>query len=95
VVSDEKVLEILKMISNPTRMEILRRIKANQSQPGVACSCVLEGMEISQSTFSHHISELSQSGLVVGKNQGRFVYLTIDEDVWNEFQNQLGPAIFG
>jgi hypothetical protein len=52
-------------------------------------------MDISQSTFSHHITELIQSGLVAGKSQGRFMYLSVDEDVWNEFQNTLGKTVLG
>jgi len=94
-VGEEKVLEILKMISHPTRLEILRRIHAMESGPMVTCSCVQEGMEISQSTFSHHISELSQSGLVTVKAHGRFGLLSIDHEVWDEFQKMLGLVVFG
>ena len=92
--TDEKVLEILKVISHPTWVEILRRIKAKQCESGATCSLVWDGMDISQSTFSHHISELAQSGLIKGTSQGRFMMLEVDEEVWNEFQKNLGSAIF-
>jgi ArsR family transcriptional regulator, arsenate/arsenite/antimonite-responsive transcriptional repressor len=93
--TDEKVLEILKVISQPSRLEILRRIKAKQQDSGVACSAILEGLDISQSTLSHHITELCQSGLVIGNCQGRFTYLSVDEDVWTDFQNALGKTVLG
>ena len=92
---EEKVLEILKVIAHPSRVEILRRIKAHEAQGMVTCSCVLDGMDISQSTFSHHVSELSQCGLVTVKAQGRYGLLSIDQAVWEEFQGQLGKAVFG
>ena len=92
---DEKVLEILKMVSHPTRLAILRRIQAMEQKGEVTCSCVLEDMEISQSTFSHHITELAQSGLIVTKAQGRYNYLAVNHEVWEEFQNHLTGVVFG
>lgn len=89
------MLEILKVISNPSRLEILRRIKDSNDEAHVTCSCVLEGMDISQSTFSHHVSELVGAGLVRSQNQGRFVLLYLDEDTWTDFQSSLGKTVFG
>ena len=93
--TDENVLEILKIISHPTRIEILRRINAHREDESVTCSCVLDGMDISQSTFSHHVSELVQVGLLSAKAQGRFNMLTINRELWDEFQKKLSSAIFG
>jgi len=93
--TDERVQEILKVISNPTRMEILRKVRAGQGEEGLPCSCVMDGIGVSQPTFSHHISELCQSGLLVGRNQGRFVYLTVDDEVWTDSQASLSGAGFG
>ena len=95
VVEDDKVLEILKMISHPTRLAILRKIQAMETQGVVTCSCVLEDMEISQSTFSHHISELAQSGLITTKSEGRYNFLAVDREVWDEFQKKLSKVVFG
>ncbi len=83
------------MISHPTRLAILRRIQAMELQGEVTCSCVLDDMEISQSTFSHHITELSQSGLITTKAQGRFNYLAVNREIWEEFQNKLTGVVFG
>ena len=92
---DDKVLEILKLISHPTRQEILRRIRSLEGETGATCTSVGEGIEISQSTFSHHISELAQSGLITANPQGRCTLLSINDGVWKEFQNKLGSAVFG
>jgi ArsR family transcriptional regulator len=94
-VTDVKVQEILRVISHPSRLEILRKIQSLQAGAEVTCSCVLEGMEISQSTLSHHISELVQSGLVVQKPQGRFTLLSVDRALWNDFQQNLERAVLG
>ena len=92
--TEEKVLEILKAISHPSRVEILAAVRAKQDASGATCNSVLNCLNISQSTFSHHISELIQTGLVVGKSQGKFMMLSIDENVWEEFHQKLGQAIF-
>lgn len=83
------------MISHPTRLSILRRIQAMEEKGEVTCTCVLEDMEISQSTFSHHITELAQSGLITTNSQGRFNYLAVNRDVWEEFQKKLTNVVFG
>lgn len=93
--TDEKVLEILKVISNPSRVQILAAIRAKQDENDATCNKVLERLNISQSTFSHHISLPVQTGLVVGKPHGKCTILSIDEAVWHQFHNKLGRAIFG
>jgi DNA-binding transcriptional ArsR family regulator len=94
-VTREKVLEILRAISQPSRLEILRRIQNTDAEDGVTCTCVLEGLDISQSTASHHISELAKVGLITMKTQGRFSLLTVNRALWDEFQENLGKSVFG
>jgi DNA-binding transcriptional ArsR family regulator len=76
-------------------MEILRRIRNKECSGAAYCNNVLEGMEISQSTFSHHISELAGTGLITVTSQGRFSHLSVNEETWADFKANLDSALFG
>ena len=62
--SDAKRVQILEMLGN-----------------GEQCACVLlEDMEISQSTLSHHMKILCESGIVKSRRVGKWSYYSIDEE---------------
>ncbi len=49
---------------------------------GELCACmILEKFEMSQSTLSHHMKLLCESGLVKGRNEGKWTYYSLDEDM--------------
>lgn len=77
---------ILKALSEPRRVELLRRVAELQGEEGVSCARVLEEMDISQSTFAHHVAELVESGLLVATPKGRCKMLTVDAARAEEFQ---------
>lgn len=61
---DEKRLNILKML-----------------QSGEKCACsLLEELDIVQSTLSHHMRILCDSGVVVARKEGKWSYYSIDEE---------------
>ena len=48
---------------------------------GELCACmILEKFEMSQSTLSHHMKLLCESGLVRGRNEGKWTYYSLNED---------------
>lgn len=60
---DEKRLQILKMLHCCER-----------------CACeILENMQISQSTLSHHMKILCDSGIVNARKDGKWTYYSISE----------------
>lgn len=60
---DEKRLNILKLLQN-----------------GEKCACsLLEELNIGQSTLSHHMRILCESGVVVARREGKWSYYSIDE----------------
>lgn len=87
--TDEQFTKAMRALSEPNRVEILRRVGANACQQGVTCSSVLDQMGISQSTFSHHVSELKEAGLLIGQSEGRLVRLTVNQELLNEVQQAL------
>ena len=47
---------------------------------GELCACkILEKFKISQSTLSHHMKLLCDSGIVKGRSEGKWTYYSLDE----------------
>ena len=48
---------------------------------GEKCACkLLDELHIGQSTLSHHMKILCDSGVVVGRKEGKWVYYRIDPE---------------
>ncbi|MBS1717474.1 MAG: helix-turn-helix transcriptional regulator [Armatimonadetes bacterium] len=80
VATDDQLLKVLRALSEPKRLEILERLKEYRCVCGgeeceATCAQILETMSISQPTFSHHLSELVDAGLVTLRYEGRYAYL--------------------
>lgn len=62
-------------IADPTRVRILVALLHAE-----LCVCELvDALEVSQSTLSSHLQVLRQTGLVVTRKEGRWVYYSLDE----------------
>lgn len=62
-------------IADPTRVRILAALLHAE-----LCVCELvDALEVSQSTLSSHLQVLRQSGLVVTRKEGRWVYYSLAE----------------
>lgn len=69
-------VKIFKALDDEKRLQILDMIRN-----GEKCACViLEDLQISQSTLSHHMKILCESGIVRGRKDGKWVHYSIDED---------------
>jgi ArsR family transcriptional regulator len=67
-------LELLEAAADPTRLAILRELAST----GPTCACdVGDGRGISQSTVSHHLKVLRQSGWVMGERRGTWIWYSI------------------
>ncbi|HCL01004.1 MAG TPA: transcriptional regulator [Lachnoclostridium phytofermentans] len=68
--------KIFKAFCDETRLEILSLIKQNEK-----CACkLLEELDISQSTLSHHMKILCDSGIVSGRKDGKWTHYSINVD---------------
>lgn len=68
--------KMFKALDDEKRLQILDMIRG-----GEKCACViLEDMQISQSTLSHHMRILCESGIVHGRKDGKWVYYSIDKE---------------
>ena len=75
-VGDEDALEIalrLKALADPVRVKLVSLLFS--SDVGELCSCDLaSAVELSESTVSHHLSQLRRAGLVESERRGMNVY---------------------
>lgn len=79
----------MKALSEPNRLEIIRLVTQKQGECGVTCAKVLEELGISQSTFSHHVSELREAEILVGQPEGRTVKLSVNEPLLQLVQEKI------
>lgn len=92
---------ILKALANPTRLEILTRLKnperyfSSQQHPldmGV-CAGEFERLGLSQSTISSHLGELLKAGLLTSRRIGQWVFYQRNEQAIREFLVHLDKEL--
>jgi ArsR family transcriptional regulator len=66
-------MRIFKALCDETRLSVLSLL-----QEGEKCACeLLEKVSVSQSTLSHHMKVLIDSGIVVGRKEGKWMHYSI------------------
>lgn len=72
----KKTAVIFKAFCDENRIKILQLL-----QGGEKCACMLlEEMNITQPTLSHHMKILCDSGIVVGRREGKWTHYSISEE---------------
>ena len=65
---------IFKAFCDETRLMVLELLRS-----GEKCACVLlEKVEVGQSTLSHHMKILVESGVVAARKEGKWTYYSIN-----------------
>ena len=69
-------------LSDETRLEIIQRLLS-----GEKCVCDLtDALDAAQSRLSFHLKTLRDAGIVNDRKVGRWVYYTLDREVWSELE---------
>jgi len=77
--------KIFKALGEVNRLEILERLKS-----GEQCAChLLEDLNITQSTLSHHMKVLAEAGIVNLRKEGKWMYYGISPVAIDRTQNLL------
>lgn len=72
-ISNKQITVIFKALCDENRVQIFRLL-----QNGERCAChLLEEMALTQPTLSHHMKILCDSGLVIGRKQGKWMHYSI------------------
>ena len=80
-----KTAIIFKAFCDENRVRILELLK-----DGEKCACkLLEEMNITQPTLSHHMKILCDSGIVEGRKEGKWMHYSISREGVEETQKYL------
>ena len=83
-IMDEKV-EIFKALGEKNRLMILDMLSC-----GELCACeIIEGLELTQPTVSHHMKILQEAGLVRGRKEGKWTHYSINQEKVDEISNYI------
>ena len=70
---ERKIADIFKSLSDENRIRILKLLCS-----GEKCACkLLEELNISQPTLSHHMKILRDAGIVTGRREGKWTHYSI------------------
>lgn len=78
--------KISKALADPRRLEVLEFIAG---QDAVSCGSIAEHFPVRQSTISHHLKILVDSGLVDVRREGQFGYFSSQPDVVQDYLSEL------
>lgn len=85
---NKKTAVLFKAFCDENRLRILELLR-----DGERCAChLLEEMQITQPTLSHHMKILCDSGVVVGRKEGKWMHYSISDagvDAAMEYLNYL------
>ena len=90
--TDEALLEskevqaISRILADPTRFEIIRKIAASSA---LACSALREQVPITAATLSHHLKELELCGLIETSRNGKFMDIRFQRQRWRAYVEAL------
>lgn len=73
---NRETAKVFKAFCDENRLQILELLRS-----GEKCACrLLEEMSISQPTLSHHMKILCDSGIVVGRKEGKWMHYRISPE---------------
>lgn len=77
--------KIFKALGDPNRLMILEKLQSRER-----CACeILEDLNISQPTLSHHMKMLCDSGLVGSHRHGKWIYYSLSKEGCDAAKNLL------
>ena len=72
----EERARVFKALCDERRQRILELL-----QSGEKCACkLLDALDVTQPTLSHHMKILCDSGVVVGRKEGKWTHYSISEE---------------
>ena len=82
---NKKIASMFKAFCDENRLQILQLLR-----DGERCACsILDEMQITQPTLSHHMKILCDSGVVVGRKEGKWMHYSLSENGLKNLMNYL------
>jgi ArsR family transcriptional regulator len=102
----ETLSQILKALSDPTRLRLLRLLSqipeselpegcqdAPQGPRYLCVNAMTKHLDVTQSAVSQHLRILKQAGLVRGERRGSFVHYTLEQEGINKYKALLSETL--
>lgn len=83
--TDRRLVTIAKALADPTRCQILRRLRREGS---LTCSCLCD-LPLTQPTISHHLQILHKAGLIRVTPKGQYHMLRVNEAALRSFARSV------
>ena len=88
--AEKKIPTVFKALCDENRVKILKLLMG-----GEKCACkLLDALNVGQSTLSHHMKILCDSGLVVGRKDGKWMHYSLSPEGFRKAVSYLN-AISG
>jgi ArsR family transcriptional regulator, arsenate/arsenite/antimonite-responsive transcriptional repressor len=78
--------KVAKALADGRRFKIFQTVAETD---GICCGAVCEQFNVSQATVSHHLKELTESGLLDVRSEGQFKYWKVNTGVINRYISEL------
>lgn len=80
--------EQLSALGHPARLEIVRYVVQGGSE-GTPAGDIQSHLDLPASTLSHHLKRLSTTGLLRSRNEGTFIYYSVDYEALRTLTSYL------
>jgi ArsR family transcriptional regulator len=81
----DRRVEVLKALSDKNRLLILDMLSC-----GEMCGCeIINGLELTQPTISHHMKILVRAGIVSGNKNGKWMNYSINREIIEDLKEYL------
>ncbi|UCE52900.1 MAG: winged helix-turn-helix transcriptional regulator [Desulfobacterales bacterium] len=93
----EKLADIFKVLSDPTRLRLVKLL--SDCEPGVCkggplcVNALAHRLGVTQSAVSQHLRILRQAGLVRGARHGPFMHYALDPDGFDKYKTALRETL--
>ena len=81
----DRVAQKLKALADPTRLRVLSHVAAQGCRSVCACD-LIDVLDISQPTISHHMKKLVDAGLLIREQRGRWAHYTVIREAFDELR---------
>ncbi|MGN0292115.1 MAG: ArsR/SmtB family transcription factor [Lachnospiraceae bacterium] len=87
--NNKEIATMFKALADENRIQILKLLKE-----GEKCAChILEEMNVSQPTLSHHMKILCDAGIVTGRKEGKWMHYSISKEAYSKVKESLEELI--
>ena len=80
--------ERFKALADPTRLRLMSHIAAQGCESVCACD-LLDVLDVSQPTVSHHLKKLVEAGLLAREQRGKWAHYTVISEAFDELRDFL------